>query len=172
MSISTETAKENGSDEELKRFDAEQTTHTHRSGKGHCRRKSKQMQSDSVMWQTVGSVNIEIYSRKLWVLVFTAVGQIQVICSMKVLWKKWWSLHYTFKIPRQDFTVCSDNRPAWSKNWTIMVIWLQLVREKKYIAIIHCFLTNGHSYLPYDRDFALPEKYHRKCVPKLFVTGE
>ncbi|CAG9763534.1 unnamed protein product [Ceutorhynchus assimilis] len=60
-----------------------------------------------------------------------------------------------------ELVVFTDNCGGQNKNWLIMALWLQLVREKKFKSIEHRFLVSGHTYLPCDRDFAQIEKHKR-----------
>lgn len=61
----------------------------------------------------------------------------------------------------EELIVYTDNCGGQNKNWFLMLLWLQLVREKKYKSIEHRFLVSGHTYLPSDRDFAVIEKYKK-----------
>lgn len=71
----------------------------------------------------------------------------------------------------ENLLVFTDNCGGQNKNWLIMALWLQLVREKVYKTIEHRFLISGHTHLPSDRDFALIEK-HKKYVKQVFSPEE
>ncbi|XP_050518265.1 uncharacterized protein LOC126892670 [Diabrotica virgifera virgifera] len=71
----------------------------------------------------------------------------------------------------ENLVVFTDNCGGQNKNWLIMALWLQLVREKIYKTIEHRFLVSGHTHLPSDRDFALIEK-HKKYVTQVFSPEE
>lgn len=47
--------------------------------------------------------------------------------------------------------VFTDNCGGQNKNWFVMGLWMQLVREKKYKSIEHRFLIPGHTHLPSGR---------------------
>lgn len=64
--------------------------------------------------------------------------------------------------------IFTDNCPGQNKNWLLMGVWLQLIKEKKFKSITHHFLVSGHTHLPSDRDFALIEKRHRKYAPIIY----
>nr|CAH7734334.1 unnamed protein product [Callosobruchus chinensis] len=57
-----------------------------------------------------------------------------------------------------ELIVFTDNCGGQNKNWTVMCLWLQLIRQKKFKVIEHRFLVPGHTHLPSDRDFAAIEK--------------
>lgn len=71
-----------------------------------------------------------------------------------------------------DLIIFTDNCPGQNKNWLLMSLWLQLVKENKFKTITHYFLVSGHTHLPSDRDFALIEKCHRKYAPQVFSPNE
>ncbi|CAH0558686.1 unnamed protein product [Brassicogethes aeneus] len=62
---------------------------------------------------------------------------------------------------QNELVIFTDNCGGQNKNWLIMSLWLQLVREGKFKSVEHRFLVSGHTYLPCDRDFALIEKHKR-----------
>lgn len=68
----------------------------------------------------------------------------------------------------ENLVIFTDNCPGQNKNWQMMALWLQLVKEKKFKSITHHFLISGHTHLPSDRDFALIEKRHRKYAPIIY----
>lgn len=68
--------------------------------------------------------------------------------------------------------IFTDNCPGQNKNWLMMSLWLQLVKENKFKTITHHFLVSGHTHLPSDRDFALIEKRHRRYAPQVFCPNE
>ena len=82
-------------------------------------------------------------------------------------------LKYLSKITEvDDLIIFTDNCPGQNKNWLLMALRLQLVKEKKFKSITHNFLISGHTHLPSDRDFALIEKRHRKYAPQIYSPGE
>ncbi|CAH2009500.1 unnamed protein product [Acanthoscelides obtectus] len=62
---------------------------------------------------------------------------------------------------KEHLVVFTDNCGGQNKNWVIMSLWLQLVREGFFKSIEHRFLIPGHTHLPSDRDFAIIEKHKR-----------
>lgn len=66
----------------------------------------------------------------------------------------------------------TDNCPGQNKNWLLISLWFQLVKEQKFKTITHHFLVSGHTHLPSDRDFALIEKRHRKYAPLVYSPEE
>lgn len=62
----------------------------------------------------------------------------------------------------EKLIVFSDNCPGQNKNWVMMALWMQYIREKTFTEITHYFLIPGHTHLPSDRDFALIEKCQKK----------
>lgn len=68
----------------------------------------------------------------------------------------------------EDLVIFTDNCPGQNKNWLLVSLWLQLVKERKFNTITHHFLVSGHTHLPSDRDFALIEKRHRKYAPEIY----
>lgn len=60
----------------------------------------------------------------------------------------------------ENLIIFTDNCGGQNKNWLMMALWLQLVREK-----------SGHTHLPSDRDFALIEK-HKKYIMQVFSPEE
>lgn len=68
----------------------------------------------------------------------------------------------------EDLVIFTDNCPGQNKNWLMVSLWLQLVKERKFNTITHHFLVSGHTHLPSDRDFALIEKRHRKYAPEVY----
>lgn len=69
--------------------------------------------------------------------------------------------------PNKHLIVFTDNCGGQNKNWTIMALWLHLVRTKVYKSIEHRFLVAGHTHLPCDRDFAAIEK-HKKYLGQVY----
>lgn len=67
-----------------------------------------------------------------------------------------------------DLVVFTDNCPGQNKNWLVMSLWMQLVKEGRFKTITHHFLVSGHTHLPSDRDFALIEKRHKKYSPQIY----
>lgn len=71
----------------------------------------------------------------------------------------------------EDLILYTDNCGGQNKNWLLMLLWLQLVREKKYKTIEHRFLVSGHTYLPSDRDFAVIER-HKKYLRQVYCPQQ
>lgn len=69
--------------------------------------------------------------------------------------------------PNKHLIVFTDNCGGQNKDWTIMALWLHLVRTKVYKSIEHRFLVAGHTHLPCDRDFAAIEK-HKKYLGQVY----
>lgn len=67
--------------------------------------------------------------------------------------------------------VFTDNCGGQNKNWLVMALWIQLVREKVFKTIEHRFMVSGHSHLPSDRDFAVIEK-HKKYIKQVYCPDE
>lgn len=67
--------------------------------------------------------------------------------------------------------VFTDNCGGQNKNWTMVALWLHLVRSKVYQTIEHRFLVAGHTHLPSDRDFAAIEK-HKKYLGQVYSPEE
>lgn len=72
---------------------------------------------------------------------------------------------------QEDLIIYTDNCGGQNKNWLLMLLWIQLVREKKYKTIEHRFLVSGHTYLPSDRDFAIIEK-HKKLLRQVYCPQQ
>ncbi|CAH1100695.1 unnamed protein product [Psylliodes chrysocephalus] len=70
---------------------------------------------------------------------------------------------------QKDLVVFTDNDK--NKNWQIMSLWSQLVRENKFRIIEHRFLISGHTYLPCDCDFALIAK-HKKYLGQIYSSKD
>ena len=64
----------------------------------------------------------------------------------------------------ENLIVFTDNCPGQNKNWAMMALWLQMIREKRLKKVVHYFLIAGHTRLPSDRDFALIEKRQKKVT--------
>lgn len=71
----------------------------------------------------------------------------------------------------EELIVFTDNCGGQNKNWTIMSLWLQMIREKKFKIIEHRFLVPGHTHLPSDRDFAAIEK-HKKYLKQVYSPDQ
>lgn len=71
----------------------------------------------------------------------------------------------------EEVIIYTDNCGGQNKNWVLMMLWLQLVRENRYNAIEHRFLVSGHTYLPSDRDFAVIEK-HKKFLKQIYCPEQ
>lgn len=70
----------------------------------------------------------------------------------------------------ENLIVFTDNCPGQNKNWAMMALWLQLIKEKRLKEVTHYFLISGHTHLPSDRDFALIEKRQKK-VQQIYDPG-
>lgn len=71
-------------------------------------------------------------------------------------------------VPNNNLIVFTDNCGGQNKNWTLMALWLYLVRTNVYKSIEHRFLVSGHTHLPSDRDFAAIEK-HKRYVSQVYT---
>nr|CAH7713898.1 unnamed protein product [Callosobruchus chinensis] len=72
---------------------------------------------------------------------------------------------------KEDLVVFTDNCGGQNKNWVVMSLWLQLVREKYFKLIEHRFLISGQTHLASDRDFAIIEK-HKKYVKQVYCPDD
>lgn len=81
--------------------------------------------------------------------------------------------HFKINPPTtKKLIVFTDNCGGQNKNWGILCLWQQLVKEGIFECIEHRFLTVGHTHLPSDRDFALIEKYKRNRVRQVYVPED
>lgn len=72
----------------------------------------------------------------------------------------------------RKLVVYSDNCTGQNKNWSIVCLWQQLVKEKFFESIEHRFLVVGHTHLPSDRDFAIIEKYKRNYLNQVYTPDD
>lgn len=68
---------------------------------------------------------------------------------------------------KDELIIFTDNCGGQNKNWSIVSLWLQLLREKRYSVIQHRFLVSSHTHLPSDRDFTSIEK-KRKYLKQIY----
>lgn len=67
------------------------------------------------------------------------------------------------QLERSDNLIAySDGCGGQNKNWTLIMFWHFVIKKGFYKSVDHKFMVSGHSYLPYDRDFALIEKAKRR----------
>lgn len=72
----------------------------------------------------------------------------------------------------EKLIVYSDNCSGQNKNWSVICLWHQLVKEKIFKTIEHRFQVVGHTHLPSDRDFAIIERYKRRYLKEVYVPDD
>lgn len=72
----------------------------------------------------------------------------------------------------KKLVVYSDNCTGQNKNWTVVCLWQQLIKEKIFNIVEHRFLVVGHTHLPSDRDFAIIEKYKRHHLKQVYTPDD
>ncbi|XP_072399582.1 uncharacterized protein [Diabrotica undecimpunctata] len=72
----------------------------------------------------------------------------------------------------RKLVVYSDNCAGQNKNWTIVCLWQQLVKESVFDTIEHRFLVVGHTHLPSDRDLAIIEKHKRRYLNQVYTPDD
>lgn len=81
--------------------------------------------------------------------------------------------HFQDNKPTVDrLIVYTDNCSGQNKNWSLICLWQQLVREGLFKVIEHKFLVVGHTYLPCDRDFTIIEKYKRHNMKQVYTPED
>ena len=81
--------------------------------------------------------------------------------------------HFTEnKTGAKTLIVFSDNCTGQNKNWSVICLWRNLVKEGIFQSVEHRFLTVGHTHLPSDRDFANIEKYKRHYLKTVYTPED
>lgn len=84
-------------------------------------------------------------------------------------------LYKQFKENRNDYrklVVYSDNCVGQNNDWTVVYLWLELVKENIFKNVEHRFLQVGHTHLLSDCDFAIIEKYKRHYLKQVYTLDD
>lgn len=66
----------------------------------------------------------------------------------------------------------SENCGGQNKNWSIIYLWQNLIKNGIFESVEHRYLIVGHTHLPSDRDFAIIEKYKRHYLKSVYVPQD